>query len=103
MLSQDIVTLSRSTEALKISRIITRKTAKRVIKKAITGVVPQPGETFPYSEFSGFRRVPRLVTELVLLLIFVGLLYVAIKKIINLHALQKDLEVFSKGVQILRM
>lgn len=63
MLSQDIVTLSRSTEALKISRIITRKTAKRAIKKAITGVVPQPGETFPYSEFRGFSRVPRLVTK----------------------------------------
>ena len=27
----------------------------------ITGVVPQPGETFPYSEFRGLRRFPSFV------------------------------------------
>lgn len=32
------------------------------MKIAIIGVVPQPGATFPYSEFKGRRRVPTAVT-----------------------------------------
>ncbi|KPQ37328.1 MAG: hypothetical protein HLUCCA11_02510 [Phormidesmis priestleyi Ana] len=27
----------------------------------ITGVVPHPGVTFPYSEFKGLRRLPNFV------------------------------------------
>jgi hypothetical protein len=33
------------------------------IKNTIIGVVPQLGTTFPYSEFSGFSKFPRLVTN----------------------------------------
>jgi hypothetical protein len=43
--------------------MIARKTANKAINTTITGVVPQLGETFPYSEFRGFRRVPRLVDK----------------------------------------
>jgi hypothetical protein len=43
---------------------MTRKTANRAITTAIKGVVPHPGATFPYSEFSGLSKVPRLVTTL---------------------------------------
>jgi hypothetical protein len=32
------------------------------MKVAITTVVPQPGATFPYSEFRGFKAVPNAVT-----------------------------------------
>jgi len=80
MLSHDTVTPSRRTDALKISRRITRNTANRAIKKPIKGVVPQPGDTLPYSEFSGFRTVPRFVTEPIFFRILIELLDVAIKK-----------------------
>ena len=42
--------------------MITRNTKNRPIKTPITGVVPQPGATFPYSEFRGFKAVPNAVT-----------------------------------------
>jgi hypothetical protein len=32
------------------------------MKMPITGVVPHPGATFPYSEFKGFNAVPKAVT-----------------------------------------
>ena len=31
------------------------------MKTPITGVVPQPGETLPYSEFKGRNRLPNFV------------------------------------------
>jgi len=43
--------------------MITRKMEKRDINTAISGVVPHPGVTFPYSELRGLSRVPRLVTS----------------------------------------
>jgi hypothetical protein len=43
--------------------MITRNNANSLIKRAIKGVVPQPGATFPYSEFRGFSKVPKLVTR----------------------------------------
>jgi len=61
--------------------MITRKTANRAIVTAIQIVVPHPGATLPYSEFRGFRRVPRLVTKPLFTLsclIFIGLFEVAI-------------------------
>ncbi len=33
------------------------KTANKVIKTPIIGLVPHPGFTFPYSEFKGIKRV----------------------------------------------
>lgn len=63
--------------------MITRKTANKAITIAITIVVPQPGVTFPYSEFNGFSRVPRLVTKLLFALpcvVFAGPFRTAIKK-----------------------
>jgi LPXTG-motif cell wall-anchored protein len=57
--------------------------AKSAITTAIRDVVPQPGATLPYSEFSGFSKVPRLVTKPLSFafgLILIGLLGVAIKK-----------------------
>jgi hypothetical protein len=45
--------------------MITKKTANSPIKIAITGVVPQPGATFPYSEFNGFNKVPSGVVNAV--------------------------------------
>jgi hypothetical protein len=51
------------------------------MKNAMSGVVPQPGATFPYSEFSGFSRVPRFVTNpslVALCLIFTGIFDVTI-------------------------
>jgi hypothetical protein len=62
---------------------MTRKTANRAMKTAINGVVPHPGATFPYSEFRGFNKVPRLVTTLLLIvswLSFIGVFEVAINK-----------------------
>jgi hypothetical protein len=76
---------------------MTRKTANNPINTPISGVVPQPGVTFPYSEFRGFRRVPRFVTNPSVSASLRGCLVifeVAIKKLINLRALQKDLAVF---------
>jgi hypothetical protein len=67
------------------------------------GTLLKPAETLPYSEFRGFSKVPSLVTELVLLLRFSGSLDVAIKKIINPHALQKGLVVCSIQVQTLHI
>ena len=57
--------------------MITKNTAKRPIKKPINGVVPQPGDTLPYSEFNGFKRLPRIVTLLVLL--FAAISYLIIR------------------------
>lgn len=42
--------------------MITKKTANKAITTPITGVVPHPGATFPYSEFKGFSIVPNVVT-----------------------------------------
>jgi hypothetical protein len=76
---------------------------------AIKGVVPHPGATFPYSEFNGFSKVPRLVTTLLFIpLLLRGTFEVAIKerrtknyqrKLVNLRALQKDRAVLSQVVQ----
>ena len=54
--------------------MITKNTAKRQPKNVINGVVPQPGATLPYSEFKGFKRVPRTVT-----LEFVAINYLTIR------------------------
>ena len=43
--------------------MITRNTANRAMNTAINGVVPHPGDTFPYSELRGFSKLPRLVTS----------------------------------------
>ena len=37
------------------------------MKTAIRIVVPQPGATLPYSEFNGFKALPKAVTFPVLL------------------------------------
>lgn len=39
--------------------MVTRNTANKAMKKPIRGVVPQPGATFPYSELSGFKTIPK--------------------------------------------
>jgi hypothetical protein len=68
--------------------MITRKTANSAITKAITGVVPHPGVTFPYSEFNGFNKVPNVVTNPLFTLfcfIFAGLFEVVIKNINEYH------------------
>ena len=62
---------------------MTRKTANRAINTAIKGVVPHPGATFPYSEFKGLSKVPRLVTTLLFIvswLSFIGVFEVAINE-----------------------
>ena len=41
---------------------MTKNTANKAITNPIRPVVPQPGATFPYSEFSGFIAVPSAVT-----------------------------------------
>jgi hypothetical protein len=59
-----------------------RKTANNLITTDIIGAVPQPVETFPYSEFRGFSRVPRRVTNPKVIFTrfsFTGLLEVTIK------------------------
>lgn len=88
--------------------MIVRKTANNAIKIAIIFVVPQPGATLPYSEFKGFRMLPKTVTfplefdilffEIVVILnilltIFTFFNAISINLIlnINLRALQKDL------------
>jgi hypothetical protein len=77
----------------------------------MTGVVPQPGATFPYSEFSGFSRVPKFVTKpvsILLCFVFVRFFEVVIEKErilvinnnrINPDVLQKDLVVLSREGQ----
>jgi|LakMenE18May11ns_1017448.scaffolds.fasta_scaffold9589997_3 hypothetical protein len=41
--------------------MIVKKIANKTINITIIAVVPHPGATFPYSEFSGFKIVPNLV------------------------------------------
>lgn len=41
--------------------MINKKTKNNPIKRPIRGVVPQFGETFPYSIFNGLRISPNLV------------------------------------------
>jgi hypothetical protein len=41
--------------------MIIRKRAKENMKNSIIGAVPQPGATFPYSEFKGFKISPKRV------------------------------------------
>jgi hypothetical protein len=72
---------SNTTDALYNSKMITRKIANNAIKTAISGVVPHPGATFPYSEFNGFKILPTLVC-LPLLLEVSLIIWVAIKIII---------------------
>lgn len=48
-------------EELYISSIINKNIANNPMKIPIITVVPQPGATFPYSEFNGFSIVPRVV------------------------------------------
>ena len=38
--------------------MIDRNIANKAIATPIKGVVPQPGATFPYSEFKGFSKLP---------------------------------------------
>ena len=38
--------------------MIDRNIANKAIATPIKGVVPQPGATFPYSEFKGFNNPP---------------------------------------------
>ena len=47
--------------------MITRKTKNKPMKTPITGVVPQPGDTLPYSELSGLRISPNLVLNAIIL------------------------------------
>jgi len=77
----------------------------------MTGVVPQPGATFPYSEFSGFSSVPKFVTRpvsILLCFVFVRFFEVVIEKErilvinnnrINPDVLQKDPVVLSREGQ----
>lgn len=43
--------------------------AKKNMKNNMIGAVPQPGETFPYSEFKGFKISPRRVLRAIKLFI----------------------------------
>lgn len=61
---QLIVTPSKITEPLKISKIITKKTAKRAPNTPIKTVVPQPGATLPDSEFNGRSKVPKAILKI---------------------------------------
>lgn len=84
--------------------MITRKTKKSPMKKAIKRVVPQPGDTLPYSEFRGLSRRPKFVTRPLLLspsCVFTCVLKVAIIENLNLDVLQRDHEVPKKEDQIL--
>ena len=60
---QLIVTSSKITEPLKISKRITKNTAKRAPKTPIKTVVPHPGATLPYSEFNGRNKVPSAILK----------------------------------------
>lgn len=46
-----------------------RNKAKKNMKNNMIGAVPQPGETFPYSEFKGFKISPRRVLRAIKLFI----------------------------------
>ena len=47
--------------------MITKKTRNRAIKTPITGVVPQPGATLPYSALSGRKISPNRVLSAIIL------------------------------------
>jgi hypothetical protein len=47
--------------------MITKNTKNRAIKTPITGVVPHPGATLPYSELSGLKISPNLVLNAIIL------------------------------------
>ena len=47
--------------------MITKKTRNRAIKTPITGVVPQPGATLPYSALSGRKISPNRVLNAIIL------------------------------------
>ena len=47
--------------------MITRNTKNKPIKTPITGVVPHPGATLPYSELRGLRISPNLVLNAIIL------------------------------------
>jgi hypothetical protein len=47
--------------------MITKNSKNIAIKKPITGVVPQPGATLPYSELSGLKISPNLVLNAIVL------------------------------------
>jgi hypothetical protein len=49
--------------------MITRKTKNRPIKTPITGVVPHPGDTLPYSEFSGLKISPNRVLNAIIVIL----------------------------------
>ncbi|OVA11582.1 hypothetical protein BVC80_1165g13 [Macleaya cordata] len=42
-------------------RFHVRNTANKAIATPITGVIPHPGATLPYSEFNGFNKSPTIV------------------------------------------
>jgi len=68
--------------------MITKKIANKTPNTPINTVVPQPGATFPYSEFKGRNRVPTTVvipdsTEFC----FVAVDFVAIEKILRFFLL----------------
>ena len=72
IVNQETGTDSSSKEPFQSSRIITRNRRNATIKAAIKGVVPQPGVTFPYSAFSGFRKVPTaVIRQLAILFCFI--------------------------------
>ena len=47
--------------------MITKNTKNKPIKTPITGVVPHPGATLPYSELRGLRISPNLVLNAIIL------------------------------------
>ena len=47
--------------------MITKNTRNKPIKTPITGVVPQPGATLPYSELSGRKISPNRVLNAIIL------------------------------------
>ncbi len=103
--------MSKITEELYISNITVRNIANSPINTPIITVVPQPGATFPYSEFSGFKIVPKVVTfplefdtlffEIVVMIIFLIIFFTFsfFSSNFNPRVLQKGLLVLLKLVQ----
>lgn len=60
---QSTSTFSIINDELYICNIINKNTKKSAITNPINGVVPQPGETLPYSEFKGRKNSPNLVLK----------------------------------------
>ena len=67
VVTQSTSTFSRIIEELYICRMITRNTRNKPIKTPITGVVPHPGATLPYSELRGLKISPNRVLNAIIL------------------------------------